>query len=71
MFDVSVGEYCGDCWTNSETCTIYIFYVENKKQRQYQAILWVSEDGRVIGSGSLITGVDTMGSPNNLKYRIK
>lgn len=70
MFEVSVGEYCGDSWAN-EFCTAYVFFVQSKEQAMYSAVLWVNEDGRIVGYGSLISGLNDDITQSYPTYRIK
>ncbi len=70
MFSVEVGEYCGDSWTG-ETCKAYVFFVQSKENALYSAALWVNEEGRIVGYGSLITGINEDITQSYPTYRIK
>lgn len=70
MFEVPVGEYCGDSWTD-EFCTAYVFFVQSKEEAMYSAVLWVNEDGRVVAYGSLISGLNDDITQSYPTYRIK
>jgi len=70
MFEVGVGDYCGDSW-NDDTCKAYVFFVQSKKEALYSAVLWVNEEGRVVGYGSLVSGLNDDITQSYPTYRIK
>jgi hypothetical protein len=65
MFEVRVGEYVGDSW-NTGLISVYAYSVVSKEDPSQSAVLWVAEDGRTVGYGSLIDSED----PNKI-YRIR
>ena len=65
MFDVRVGEYVGDSW-DTELIAVYAYSVVSKEDPTQSAVLWVAEDGRTVGYGTLIDAEDA-----NKIYRVR
>ncbi|MCR4998677.1 MAG: hypothetical protein K6A05_02425 [Lachnospiraceae bacterium] len=65
MFDVRVGEYVGDSW-DTDLIAVYAYSVVSKEDPTQSAVLWVAEDGRAVGYGTLIDSEDA-----NKIYRVR
>ena len=65
MFQVRVGEYVGDSW-DTGLIAVYAYSVVSMEDPEQSAVLWVAEDGRTVGYGTLIDAED----PNKI-YRLK
>ena len=65
MFNVRVGEYVGDSW-DTGLIAVYAYSVVSKEDPEQSAVLWVAEDGRTVGYGTLIDPED----PNKI-YRLR
>ena len=65
MFDVRVGDYVGDSW-DTGLIAVYAYSVVSKEDPEQSAVLWVAEDGRTVGYGTLIDAEN----PNKI-YRLR
>ncbi|MCR5640971.1 MAG: hypothetical protein K6G04_06405 [Lachnospiraceae bacterium] len=65
MFLVHVGDYVGDSW-DTGLIEVYAYSVVSKEDAEQSAVLWVAEDGRTVGYGTLIDPEE----PNKI-YRIR
>ncbi|MBO6215810.1 MAG: hypothetical protein J6N76_09845, partial [Lachnospiraceae bacterium] len=65
MYDVEVGEYCGDSW-NTELIDVMVYHVQSIEDPSLYARLMVAPDGRIIGTGTLVNPDEPLKA-----YRVK